>query len=216
MLELLRGRRMPTPAQVLADELQVSVRTVYRNIVALQAEGLPIRAIPQAGYLLDPQGFLRPAPFSALEAEAVHLGLRLIEERGSTPLREAARSAHRKMVDSSHAMEMASRHASFTVAPDSGHAQIIDVLHDAMTRELRVEVTYRDALGNSTVRILWPIVVGMFQDCQMLAAHCELRNAFRHFRISRMVAVTVTEQRLPKPRRVLLAEWQRENRITHD
>ncbi|WP_374710472.1 helix-turn-helix transcriptional regulator [Massilia pseudoviolaceinigra] len=79
-----------------------------------------------------------------------------------------------------------------------------------------MKVTYRDALGNSTVRILWPIVVGMFQDCQMLAAHCELRNAFRHFRISRMVAVTVTAKRLPKPRRVLLAEWQRENGITHD
>lgn len=207
LLDELRGRRQPTRARVLADTLGVSVRTIYRDLATLQAEGAAIRA-GDAGYLLDPAGQFMPPALTAAEAEAILLGLRYSESRGDADLAAAAGSARRKLIDTSSAVDQRARQLILVAGPCRASGNRARLL-DAIRAERRIDVTYRDGMGAVTRRRLWPLAIGLFDDCEMLAAWCEMREGFRHFRLDRISDMATAEERLPRPHRVLLAEWRR-------
>ena len=187
LLDELRGRRQPTTAQVLADRLGVSVRTIYRDLATLQSEGAAISA-SDAGYLLHPAGQFAPPALTAAEAEAILLGLRYAESRGDPDLAAAADSARRKLIDTSLAVDQRARELVLVAAPCRAPGNRKRLL-DAIRAERRIDVTYRDGTGAVTRRRLWPLAIGLFNGCEMLGAWCEMREGFRHFRLDRIGVV---------------------------
>ena len=85
----------------------------------------------------------------------------------------------------------------------------LSVVRKALGEERKLRFAYADKDGRSSNRIVWPVAVGFFEQVRMLAAWCETREAFRHFRLDRMTAVAELGERLPKARRSLLLDWRR-------
>src|SRR5277367_3740992 len=97
LLQAMRGRHHPVTAAQLAEELEVSVRTIYRDVADLVAQGAPIGGEACVGYILRPGLFLPPLMLSEDEVEAVRLGLRYVDQRGDEVLRAAASEARTKI-----------------------------------------------------------------------------------------------------------------------
>lgn len=215
LVEALRGRSRPVRAADLAVELGVSVRTIYRDAATLAAEGLPVTSIPGEGYLLGTQGLLGAPELTGDEAAAVVVGLAWAERHGGADMAPAAAAARRKLRDASAAIDRALREQSLLIGP-AGASPPWPELRAAIRDERRVDLDYRDDAGRRTRRRVWPLVVGIFDDCAMLGAWCELRRDFRHFRLDRIERLRITDERLPRPHRVLLADWRQAEGIAGD
>jgi predicted DNA-binding transcriptional regulator YafY len=85
----------------------------------------------------------------------------------------------------------------------------LPLVREALAGNRKLSFSYADKEGRRSTRIVWPVVVGFFDNVRTLAAWCETRAAFRHFRLDRMDAVSVLDDRPPKPRRSLLRDWRR-------
>ena len=213
LMQNLRLRRRPVAGQTLAEELGVSLRTLYRDIGALQAQGARIEGEAGFGYVLKPGFTLPPLMFSLEEVEALALGARWVEGRADKGLMKAARGALGKIAavlppERAEALDWPTMLAAASRAGDS-EAASLPVIREALTAGRKVRLAYVDKEGRSSARVVWPVALGFFDHARMLAAWCETRQAFRHFRLDRMAAVAVLEERPPKARRTLLFEWRR-------
>lgn len=209
LLQALRGRRQPVTAAWLAVELGVSPRTIYRDIAALAGQGAVIEGEAGLGYLLQPSFFLPPLMLSAEEAEAIMLGLRLVQRRGDSALSCAAESAIGKVAEVLPADIGIVVEGSGLLAGPAPPSEHLREIREAMLAEERIVISYPDARGGYSERTVWPVAVGFFTAAEVLAAWCERRSAFRHFRLDRIRRVHRTGERLPRRRAVLLAEWRR-------
>lgn len=216
LVQALRHRRLPVRGEDLADELGVSLRTLYRDVATLRAQGADIEGEAGVGYVLRSGFLLPPLMFDDEEIEAIVLGARWVGEHGDPTLAGAARDALAKIA----AVLPAHRRAELETpslmvpgrrAPPAGVG--LDLLRRALREERKLALLYRDAEGRETRRLVWPIALGFFQETRMLAGWCETRADFRHFRIDRMVEATIEEARPPRRRRTLLAEWRRSEKI---
>jgi len=211
LMELLRRRRSPILAEQLAEGLGISVRTVYRDIVTLQAQGAEIVGEPGVGYVLRPGFTLPPLMFSADELEALVLGSRWVEVRGDERLSAAATGALSK-IRSVLPRQLHERvdEAILTVPDFGGAVPRVDTaeLRKALRAEHVIELQYRDQTGKATTRRVWPFLIGFFEHVEVLAAWCELRGDFRAFRLDRIGAATDTGQRYPRRRAALVREWR--------
>lgn len=212
LLQLLRRHRRPVAGTLLASELGISLRTLYRDIASLQALGADIAGEAGVGYVLRPGFLLPPLMFSAEETEALALGLRWIGRETDASLAAAAEQALAKIASVLPAdlRERLDDEALLIPPRDPGsHKVDLAVVRRALREERKLAITYADALGTTTSRTIWPIALGFFETKRMLAAWCELRVGFRHFRTDRMLAAEVLAERLPQRRRTLLAAWRR-------
>jgi predicted DNA-binding transcriptional regulator YafY len=82
------------------------------------------------------------------------------------------------------------------------------VVRKALSDERKLAFAYADKEGRGSNRVVWPVAVGFFDEVRMLAAWCETREAFRHFRLDRMASAAVLDERPLKPRGALLKEWR--------
>jgi predicted DNA-binding transcriptional regulator YafY len=212
LIQLLRRHRRPVAGAALAAELGVSLRTIYRDIDSLCATGAPIEGEAGVGYVLHDGYVLPPLMFSAEEIEAVVLGSRMVAQSADAPLARAARDALAKItavlpegrrddVESAGLLSAPRR----PTAPDGVE---LARLRQAIRAERRVWIDYADEAGNRTERRIWPIALTYYERVRLLAAWCELRQAFRHFRTDRIAALRETSERLPRPRRALMREWR--------
>ena len=213
LMQNLRLRRRPVAGQTLAEELGVSLRTLYRDIGALQAQGARIEGEAGFGYVLRPGFTLPPLMFSLEEVEALALGARWVEGRADKGLMKAARGALGKIAavlppERAEALDWPTMLAAASRAGDS-EAASLPVIREALTAGRKVRLAYVDKEGRSSARVVWPVALGFFDHARMLAAWCETRQAFRHFRLDRMAAVAVLDERPPKARRALLIDWRR-------
>lgn len=196
-------------AGALAAELDVSLRTVYRDIAALVAQGAPIAGEAGLGYVLQPGFFLPPLMFGADEVDALILGLRLVEERGDPDLAEGASLALAKIVAVlPPELDDAAETSGMLAGPHSTSPHLAPIRH-AIRAEEKLALHYTDRKQVTTERIVWPVAVGFFETAEVLAAWCERRRDFRHFRLDRIVAASATGERYKRRRRVLLADWRR-------
>jgi predicted DNA-binding transcriptional regulator YafY len=152
--------------------------------------------------------------FADTEIEALVLGLRFVAARGDAILARGADDALAKIADVLPAdLRERAFGVGLLVGPATpGPAPSIDVaaLRTAISAERKLEIAYRDAGGKATGRMIWPIALAFFDGSQVLAAWCEMRAGFRHFRIDRIGALRATDMRYPTARRTLVAQWRRE------
>ena len=213
LLERLRSKRLPVTASDLAQELGTSLRTIYRDIATLQAQGAMIEGEAGIGYVLRAGYFLPPLNFTQDEADALLLGLALARERGGDDLSAAASTARGKIVAALPDQERAGHEPAISVVRRDAGSDRISMLRSAIRSEARVRLHYRDAQGQDSERIVWPIVIGLFLATEMLAAWCETRGDYRHFRLDRISALDLLPGRMPRRRRELLAEWRAQEGI---
>ncbi|SEG77667.1 helix-turn-helix transcriptional regulator [Bosea lathyri] len=219
MIQGLRRRRRPVTAETLASELDVSVRTVYRDIAALMRQGVPVRGEAGIGYVLDAGFDLPPLMLSPDEIEAVLVGMRWLSERADPVLARAAEDVVSKVaaVLPAHLRPILLDGALF--APAYGGDTPVDQVDVASVRAAirqgrKLAIRYRDESGQDTERMIWPIGMTFYERVRIVIAWCELREAFRHFRTDRITELTAREERYPARRADLFRRWQKEEAET--
>lgn len=215
LLQLLRRHRYPVSGAELARELDISLRTLYRDIAALQSQGAHIEGEPGVGYVLRPGYMLPPLMLSQEELEALVLGTRWVADRGDPRLAEAAQNALTKIsavLPKDMSDELDSTGLIVAPAWPPAEAPVIDLgdMREAIRRETCVDMEYVDLKGVSTTRTVWPIALGFFDHVRLLIVWCEMRQGFRHFRTDRVLTWTPQEKRYPKRRAALLKAWRAE------
>ncbi len=211
-MQLLRRRRHPVNGEVLARELGISLRTLYRDVASLQAQGAPIEGEPGLGYVLRPGFTLPPLMFNDDEVEALMLGSHWVAENGDPRLAQAAMDVIAKVA----AVLPPERRAQFEtpslliVTRGREQLNMMAPIRDAIRRERKLTIDYRDAGSAATHRTIWPFAVGFFEEARIVVAWCELRADYRHFRIDRIGGLAETDIRYPKRRAVMLKEWQKQ------
>ncbi|MDC0673507.1 helix-turn-helix transcriptional regulator [Nannocystis radixulma] len=211
LLQLLRRHRAPVSGPALAEALGVSIRTLYRDIATLQAQGADIQGEPGLGYVLRPGFTLPPLMFSVDELEALVLGSRWVAVRGDARLGAAADNAVAKIrAVLPDALRETVDAATLTVPMLRDEPVAVDVaeIRVAARREHKLVITYSDLDGADTTRTIWPLLIGFFDRVQVLAAWCELRQDYRAFRVDRIRSVEAKDERFPRRRAVLVKEWR--------
>lgn len=189
IIQMLRASRSPLTAEAIAARLEVTKRTVYRDIATLQATRVPIEGAAGIGYVMR-RGFdLPPLMFTPEEMEAITVGLSLIARTGDHSLEEAGATAMAKISEVLPSSEppTAQTHlfvSSWHAIPDP--AFDLRLLRRAIREERKLELRYRDGVGNLTQRIVCPLAIIYYIDGILLAGFCELRQDFRHFRHDRI------------------------------
>lgn len=217
LLQILRQHRRPVSGMLLAEKTGVSLRTLYRDIASLQSMGAMVEGEPGVGYVLKPGFMLPPLMFTPEEIEAIVLGSRWVAERTDSGLGNAARSALARIASVLPSDLRADLEASTlvigpsTVVPTSVVG--VDLLRLAIRDERKLTLTYRDATGAETERIIWPFALAFFDTVWMLLGWCETRQDFRNFRTDRIVSAQVVETIYPKRRQVLFKAWREKEGI---
>ena len=199
----------------LADELEVSSRTIYRDMSALMAQGVPVEGEAGIGYVLRPGFDLPPLMFTPDEIEAIVLGAQLIRRTRDTGLERAGRDVVAK-VEAMLPEELRERLARTALyAPTFGGPEqlrghgVIDLadIRRAIREERKVRIAYRDESGKNTDRTILPIAISFFTDSSLICAWCELRDDYRHFRTDRVARLEILDARFAGRSRTLLAGW---------
>jgi predicted DNA-binding transcriptional regulator YafY len=216
LIQILRRHRRPVTGDIMARELEVSLRTVYRDIATLTIEGVPIRGEAGVGYVLGEGYDLPPLMFTTDELEAVMLGLRWVARRGDKDLARAALDTVAKIgTVLPEKLRPFLFDAGLLVPPRMHHApDRIDVaqFRAAIRDGRKATISYRSEEGNETIRTIWPIAISYFDAQRLIIGWCELRTAFRSFRTDRMMAMQVLRDKYPERRKVLLKKWQEDVR----
>lgn len=212
LIQTLRRHRRPVTGEALSTELGISLRTLYRDIATLQAQGARIDGAPGLGYVLRDGFMLPPLMFSVDEIEALVLGSRWVADRGDARLAAAARDALAKIAA---VLPPPLRHELDSTAllvgpsaPAGADGELLALLRQAIRGEHKLRIGYRDASGNASERTVWPFALGFFDRVQVLVAWCELRQEIRHFRTDRIAAPALQTERYPQRRQALLKAWR--------
>lgn len=217
LIQVLRRHRRPVSGQALAEELGVSLRTVYRDIATLIAQGAPIEGEAGIGYVLRPGFVLPPLMFTLEEIEALVLGSRWVAQRGDKPLGEAARNALAKIGAVLPKEMNEDLEATGLLAPPgnplASDPAYLTLIRAAIRNGRKLEIGYANAAGDITQRLIWPLALAFFDEALVLAAWCELRQEFRHFRTDRISRLAPLDEPYPGRRLALLKRWREAEKI---
>ncbi|CAH0350873.1 YafY family protein [Aquabacterium sp. CECT 9606] len=194
LLQLMRGRRLST-ADWLAQRLEVSVRTVYRDVAALQAQGVPIDGEAGVGYRVARDYNLPPLMFTAEQAQALVASVRIARNRLDRDLAARAEDALSKILsvlptDSRAAADSLQLH-SLSRPHEPLHLDRLGQLRRAIESKCVVCIQYQDVNGQPSDRWLRPLACLYWDTVWTLSAWCELREDFRQFRIDRIQQLQV-------------------------
>ncbi|MFK3778162.1 helix-turn-helix transcriptional regulator [Agrobacterium sp. NPDC089420] len=212
LLQVLRSRRMPVSGAVLAAETGVSLRTLYRDIATLQAQGADIAGEAGVGYVLRPGFLLPPLMFSGQEIEALVLGSRWVAGRADAGLAEAACAALVKIAAVlPDGLREELDNSTLLVGPGQGPVAVhvdLAAIRETIRRQDKVAMTYRDEKGELTERVIWPFALAFFDLVRVVLAWCETRQDFRSFRADRIESFRPLDARYGRRRQALLKEWR--------
>jgi predicted DNA-binding transcriptional regulator YafY len=192
IVQILRLARKPVTAATIAAQLEVTVRSIYRDIAALQAMRVPIEGGRGIGYILRPGFTLPPLMLTIEETEAIVLAMALLERTGDTALKHAARVVTRKIAavvpaPLSRIFSDDALHAWGTVAPVP-EAVDLALVRKAIRDERKLLIDYRDEMGRASERTIRPIALIYYSQTANIVGWCELRQAIRNFRADRVEA----------------------------
>ncbi|MBN9018357.1 MAG: YafY family transcriptional regulator [Rhizobiales bacterium] len=212
IIQILRRSTRPVTGAALAAELEVSTRTVYRDVADLMAQRVPITGEAGLGYLLAADYDMPPLMLTPTELEAIVLGVQWVAGRGDPLLSPAARDVLAKVTAA-----VPTQLRPFIADPSTAIEPPLDAikeavttasLRDAIRRRLKLRLLYRAEDGTRTERTVWPVVLGYSDTKRVLIAWCEQRQAFRHFRTDRMEAAELLDEPISEPRGPLLRRWE--------
>jgi predicted DNA-binding transcriptional regulator YafY len=211
IIQILRLSPGPVTAAAIAEQLEVTPRSIYRDIVALQAMRVPIEGGRGIGYILRPGFTLPPLMLSIEETEAIVLALALLERTADTELRQAAKSVTRKIAAvvpaplsasfSSNALHAWGRSAPVPDAVD------LALVRRAIRDEQKLTLDYRDELGRATERRIRPVALIYYSETANIVGWCELRNAIRNFRADRVEHCALLPEHFRKEGDALRRLW---------
>ncbi|QDV63066.1 helix-turn-helix transcriptional regulator [Crateriforma conspicua] len=195
IVEYLKARRETVTAKELGEELEVGVRTIYRDIADLKASGVPLTGEAGVGYLLSPNYVVRPLLFDDEELEALALGAQMVQSWADPAMAQAARRAlDRITAVLPESLGDTIRDSTSYAYPSSGKPSL-QIDFTSLRRAIRtrhvVEFAYTDHNGSETKRHIRPLAMIFLAPHWMVAAWCELRRDFRHFRLDRMQSMNV-------------------------
>jgi len=211
LMQILRRHRHPVAGTILAREAGVSLRTIYRDLAALNALGAEIEGEPGVGYVLKPGFLLPPLMFSEEELHALTLGAQWVSRQTDPGLAHAADNALGKI---SAVLPSELRHTLndnvFHVGRAPAQVKSIDLqmVRQAMREQRKLFIAYCDPKGAETERIVWPITLGFIDAKRFIAGWCELRQGFRLFRADRIERAELQGDRYPGRRRDLVKKWR--------
>ena len=213
IIQMLRRSRRPVTANQLAAELEVSQRSIYRDIADLIGQRVPICGEAGIGYLLDSGFDIPPLMFTPDGLEAAVLGAQWVASRGDSVLASAARDLISK-ISSVVPERLRPFIAEPSIAVPISQASTADGLDIARTRSWirsgrKIRIRYRDEQSRETERTAWPTIIGYAETVRLLAAWCELRGNFRHFRTDRIVAAEFLAEQYPGTSKALQVRWRR-------
>ncbi|MCL1057220.1 YafY family transcriptional regulator [Shewanella gelidimarina] len=188
LVQILRHRRLTT-AKELAERLEVSTRTVYRDVQDLCLNGIPIEGEAGVGYLLRQEVNVPPLMFNEAELEAIQVGMRMVQAWGGKELASAAKQAMIKVEAVLPARLQ--EYQSLMFAPDfyidTDELKFLDQLRKASRLREYLLMDYRDAKEDISQREVRPLAIYFWKGTWTLLAWCELRNDFRNFRVDRII-----------------------------
>lgn len=218
LMQILRHYRYPVKGEVLANQLGISLRTLYRDIRSLQSQGADIEGEAGIGYLLKPSFTLPPLMFSTEEIEALVFGTRWVAEKGDAELSKAAKNVLAKIaavIPDELRYQLNSN--SLLVGPGGIGKRYIDeqliMSRKAIRQQQKIYVEYCDLKDNLSQRTIWPFALGFFDKANVLLAWCELRQQIRCFRLDRLMNIELLTEKYPRSRQSLLKEWQQQENV---
>ncbi|MHB8887158.1 MAG: helix-turn-helix transcriptional regulator [Methylovirgula sp.] len=212
IIQILRRSSRPVTAADIASELEVSLRTVYRDTADLIGQRVPIRGEAGLGYVLDDDFSMPPLMLTPDEIEAAVLGAQWVAGRGDPTLARAANDLIAKI-----ASVVPERLRPFITIPSIGtrpaSQSVPDGIDIAQTRAWirsgrKIKLDYSDLRGEPSQRVVWPVIIGYFENARMLAAWCELRQDFRHFRTDRIIHAEFLDEPYGCRRGELRLRWK--------
>ena len=210
LIDAFRRHRRAVTASDLADEMDVSVRTIYRDVQTLIGLGAPIDGEAGTGYLLRPGFFLPPLMFDSTELEALRLGARWVERQADAELAHAAGNAIAKIAmatpdDLRDQLDAIALYA-WPQQTEPTRLPVLPIVREAIRKEQKLSIVYLGPDGTRTERTLWPLVIAFYQQA-VLGAWCELRQDYRTFRVDRIETASATGAPLPERRTTLFKAY---------
>ena len=213
IIQILRRSRHPVTAAALAGELEVSKRTVYRDMADLIGQRVPIEGEAGLGYVLEAGFDMPPMMLTPDEIEAVILGAQLVARLPDPLLASAARDLVAKIasVVPEHLRPFIVEPSVAAKPTDEPPASNVEMrpLRAAIREGLKLRLRYRTEAGDVTERTVWPVVLGYAETRSLLIAWCELREGFRHFRTDRIIGAEVLDVPYAARRSDLRRRWER-------
>ncbi|PZQ64110.1 MAG: YafY family transcriptional regulator [Phenylobacterium zucineum] len=213
IIQILRRTRRPVTAEAIAEELETSKRTVYRDIADLIGQRAPIRGEAGVGYVLEDGFDLPPLMLTPEEVEAAVVGAQLVAARGDPALRRAAQDLVAKIgaVIPENLRPLVLEPATHAAPNWKSVPDNVDMaqVRASIRMGRKVTLAYRDEHDRETKRTIWPFAVGYFETSRLVVAWCELRAGFRSFRTDRIAGAEFHEERYPDRPASLRARWRR-------
>lgn len=215
IVQIMRRQRGVLTAQAIAEELEVTKRTVYRDIAHLQANGVPIEGEAGLGYVLQSGFDLPPLMFTVEEVETIALAMRMMAARGDAGLRRSSDDvlakvravlpeSRAKTLDDTQLIALASPTA------DTGLDERLALLRRSIREHQILNAQYINLEGQVSERQIWPLLLTYYSHVTLLGAWCETRGDFRTFRVDRFVRLAPEGRKFnPKGGRLLRAYEER-------
>ncbi|CAA0103482.1 Protein PafB [BD1-7 clade bacterium] len=211
IVNLLRSRRTVITAKTIADALEVSERTIYRDLQALMLSGVPIDGEAGVGYRLAKSYTLPPVMFTESELRALMLGMQMVKAWAGNDMIQSAESAFEKiqavLPDQQHYRQI--QQPSWLMVPDfmrGKMAQFSDDLNDTIDKRQQITIAYQRQDGEHSTRSIHPLGLIYWGKTWTLVAWCLMRDEYRMFRLDRIQAMTRAE---------IYFDWREDRNLQH-
>ena len=213
IIQILRSTRSPVTGRDLADELEISLRTLYRDMAELMAQRIPIIGEAGMGYVLDDGYDMPPLMLTPDELEAAALGAAWVASEADPSLARAARDLVSKLSEAipKELQPIVLDASSKAIQTDSKVSERFDgaLLRHAIRERYRLQLAYTDRDGGTTDRVVWPLLIAFLDRTRYLVGWCETREDYRHFKTDRIRELKVLAEKYPGRRAALIKEWER-------
>ncbi len=212
LIQILRRASHPVTAARLAEELEVSKRTVYRDIADLAGQRVPVEGEAGSGYTLSADFDMPALMFTSDELEALLLGAELVSRLPDATLANNAQDALTKILSAlPDRLARAVTSSAVAVRPDIEPTQQPDtrLIRVAIRQGKKLRLRYQSVQGEISARVVWPVVLGYDLERCLLIAWCETRSDFRHFRADRIEEISILEEKIPLTASALKENWRR-------
>lgn len=212
IIQVLRSRNTAITGRELAEELEISLRTLYRDMAELTAQRIPIRGEAGTGYILEDGYDMPPLMLTADELEAAALGAAWVASQADPSLARGARDLVAKLSTAIPKelrpiiLDAGLRAVSFKPKIQERFSGA-DLRH-AIRERLKLRLVYKDQNSKTSTRIIWPLFIAYLDDVRMIVAWCEARQDYRHFRTDRVSSMQAMNDRYPGRRAALIKRWE--------